>query len=83
MKLEAEEAKSVGSALRLSKAELREITRFERGQGLLAANSNHAMIEVRASRHENDLITTDRAELERIAKEKLQEREAGKQHANP
>lgn len=83
MKLEAEEAKSVGSALRLSKAELREITRFERGQGLLAANSNHAMIEVRASRHENDLITTDRAELERIAKEKLQEREVGKQHANP
>lgn len=79
MKLEVEEAKSVGSALRLSKAELREITRFERGQGLLAANSNHAMIEVRASRHENDLITTDRAELERIAHEKLRKMEYANQ----
>lgn len=81
MKLEAEEAKSVGQALRLSKAELREITRFERGQGLLAANSNHAMIEVRASRHENDLITTDRAELERLAKAKMEQLALEKQRS--
>lgn len=76
MKLESEEAKSVGEALHLSKAELREISRFERGEGLLAANTNHVMIQVKASQTENDLITTDRAELERLARQKMHEMHA-------
>ena len=45
-----------------------DISRFERGHGLIITNSNNVPVEFRASSKEKDLITTDRRDLERIAK---------------
>ena len=64
MKMEEHEANRVQEALRLTKSEVQSITRFHRGEGLLVANTNHVIVEVKSSMNENQLITTDRSELE-------------------
>ena len=53
----------VQDALKLTDAEISSITRFERGNGLICANSNHITVEFKASALEKQLITTDREEL--------------------
>ena len=66
LNLEDEEAQRVQSALRLSDAELMEITHFERGNGLISTNNNNISVEFKCSQLEKRLITTDRRELRDI-----------------
>jgi hypothetical protein len=63
LNLEDEEAGRVQSVLRLSEAEVMEITHFERGNGLISTNNNNITVEFKSSRLEKELITTDRREL--------------------
>ena len=65
-----EEAQRVQSILRLSEAELMEITHFERGNGLISTNNNNISVEFKCSELEKNLITTDRRELQEILKQK-------------
>lgn len=67
MNLEPEEAETVASTLNLTETEIQQITRFQRGEALLAASTNHVVMQVTASPAENALITTDRAELSALA----------------
>ena len=66
LNLEDEEAQRVQSVLRLSDAELMEITHFERGNGLISTNNNNISVEFKCSQLEKRLITTDRRELRDI-----------------
>ena len=59
----------VQDCLKLTDAEIANITRFERGNGLISTNSNHITVEFKASKLEKQLITTDRYELSRIVEE--------------
>lgn len=68
LNLEPDEAKYVQEVLKLTKTEVRSITRFERGEALIYSGSNKVPVMVKASRAEQEMITTDRAELEAILK---------------
>ena len=46
------------------------ITRFERGNGLIITNSNNIPVRFTASLLEEELITTDRQRLETILEQK-------------
>jgi hypothetical protein len=46
------------------------ITHFERGNGLISTNNNNVTVEMKSSRHELELITTDRKELKDILERK-------------
>lgn len=63
---EPEEAKLIQQSLHLTDEELNFYNGFERGQALLCAGKNRIGVNVHASRHEHELITTDRRDLERI-----------------
>ena len=71
-RLEEEEAQRVQSVLKLTDAEIDNITRFERGSALIVTNSNNVTVDMRCSEEEKDLITTDRDELRRIVERKMQ-----------
>ena len=66
LNLEDEEAQRVQTTLRLSDAEIMEITHFERGSGLISTNNNNITVEFRCSDLEKSLITTDRRELQEL-----------------
>ncbi len=66
LNLEDEEARRVQATLRLSDAEIMEITHFERGNGLISTNNNNLTVEFRCSDLEKSLITTDRRELQEL-----------------
>lgn len=66
LNLEDDEALRVQDALKLTDAEIMNITRFERGNGLISTNSNHITVEFKASKLEKQLITTDREELNQL-----------------
>lgn len=70
MNLEPDEARYVQEVLKLTKTETRSITRFERGEALVYSNNNKVPVVIKASREEQEIITTDRAELEAILREK-------------
>lgn len=70
LNLEADEAHYVQNVLKLTKSEIRSITQFERGEALISSNNNKVPVVIRASKAEQEMITTDRAELEAILKEK-------------
>ena len=70
LNLEDEEAMRVQSILRLSEAELMEITHFERGNGLISTNNNNISVEFKCSKLEKSLITTDRRELQDLLLQK-------------
>ena len=70
LNLEDEEAQRVQSILRLSEAELMEITHFERGNGLISTNNNNISVEFKCSPLEKSLITTDRRELQDLLLQK-------------
>ena len=59
--------------LKLTKTEIRSVTRFERGEALVCSNSNKVPVVIRASKEEQDMITTDRAELEALLRERQKE----------
>lgn len=71
LNLENDEAKKVQELLHLSDAERMEIVHFERGKGMISTNNNNLTLEFRASQLENDLITTDRKDLQNL-KERLE-----------
>ena len=66
LNLEDDEAMRVQDALKLTDAEIANIIRFERGNGLISTHSNHITVEFKASDLEKQLITTDRYELSQI-----------------
>ena len=72
LNLEPDEARYVQETLKLTRTEIRAITRFERGSALIVTNSNNVTVDMRCSEEEKDLITTDRDELRRIVERKMQ-----------
>jgi len=74
LNMEADEAEYVRDTLKLTKTEIRSITQFERGQGLITSNTNKVPINIKASKKEQELITTDRAELEKLLRDKQREK---------
>lgn len=70
LNLEPDEAEYVRETLKLTRTEIRSITQFERGEALISSNNNKVPVLVRASKVEQQLITTDRAELAAILKER-------------
>ena len=73
LNLEPDEAEFVRDTLKLTKTEIRSITRFERGEALICSNNSKVPVLIKASKEEQEMITTDRAELEAILKERQQE----------
>lgn len=73
LNLEPDEAEFVRDTLKLTKTEIRSITRFERGEALICSNNSKVPVIIRASKEEQEMITTDRAELEAILNERQHE----------
>ena len=59
-----------GKLLKLTRTEIRSITQFERGRALVYSNNSKIPVMVKASRAEQEMITTDREELEVLLKRK-------------
>ncbi len=74
LNLEPDEARYVQDVLKLIKTEVRSITRFERGEALVYSNNNKVPVVIKASKEEQEMITTDRAELEAILRERQKEK---------
>lgn len=72
LNLEPDEARYVQEVLKLTKTEMCSITRFERGEALVYSNNNKVPVVIKASKEEQEMITTDRAELEAILRERQQ-----------
>lgn len=70
LNLEPDEAQYVKNVLKLTKSEIQSITRFERGEALVSSNNNKVPVVIKASKEEQEMITTDRAELEAILRKK-------------
>lgn len=71
LQMEETEAVKLKEKLLLSDEEMMQIVRSGRGQGLLCAGKSRISVEIRSSQTEYDLITTNRADLE---KRELQEK---------
>ena len=69
LNLEPDEAEYVKDVLKLTRTEIRSITQFERGEALISSNSNKVPVIIKASKEEQQMITTDRAELEAMLAE--------------
>lgn len=65
LQMEEAEAVKLQEKLGLSDEETMQIVRCSRGQGLLCAGKTRVHVEIRASQKEYDLITTNRADLEK------------------
>jgi type IV secretory pathway VirB4 component len=76
LNLEPHEAEMVQEVLRLTDTEIHKIKNFERGHGIISTNSNNIAVSFKASQKDLELITTDKSELQRIAREKEQRRAA-------
>ncbi len=74
LNLEPDEARYAKEVLKLTKAETHAITRFERGEALVYSGNNKIPVVIRASGEEQEMITTDRAELEEILKKRREAR---------
>ena len=68
--------------LKLTRAEQQAIVRFERGEALVCSNNNKIPVVIKASREEQEMITTDRAELETLLRERQKERAHNGQNAH-
>ena len=58
MQMEEQEARLIQGVLNLSEDEVRQITRFRRGEGLLCVGYNHVPVQFHATEKEYDAITT-------------------------
>lgn len=76
MNLEPDDAEYGRDVLKLSRTELRSITQFERGEALISSNSNKIPVIIKISKTELSLITTDRAELAALLREKTGQQES-------
>ena len=65
LQMEEPEALKLQEKLGLSDEEVMQIVRCGRGQGLLCAGKNRITVEIRSSQTQYDLITTNRADLEK------------------
>lgn len=74
LNLEPDEAEHVQETLKLTRTEVRSITQFERGEALISSNNNKVPVVIKASQIEKEMITTDRAELEAILRERQKEK---------
>lgn len=63
MQMEEQEARLIQGVLNLSEDEVRQITRFRRGEGLLCIGYNHVPIAFHATQTEYDAITTSPTDL--------------------
>ena len=77
LSLEQDEAKYVQDVLKLTKTEIRAITRFDRGEALVCVNNNKVPVVIKASEEEKELITTDRKELETLLEMRKKRAETG------
>lgn len=68
LQMEEPEAMKLKEKIGLSDEEVMQILRCGRGQGLLCAGKNRIAVEIRSSQTQYDLITTNRADLEKRAK---------------
>ncbi|MBP3284672.1 MAG: ATP-binding protein [Clostridia bacterium] len=68
LQLEEEDIGILKNVLKLSEEEEFKIRNFARGNCLFYAGKNHVETKIQAYDYEYDLITTDRADLERIGK---------------
>lgn len=68
LQMEEAEALKLQEKLNLTDEEVMQIVRNGRGQGLLCAGKNRISVEIRASQAQHDLITTNRADLEKRVK---------------
>ena len=73
LNLELDEAHYVRDVLKLSRTEVRSITQFERGEALVHSNNNKVPVVIKASKQEQEMITTDRAELEALLRKRQSE----------
>ena len=69
MQMEEQEARLIQGVLNLSEDEVRQITRFRRGEGLLCIGYNHVPIQFHATQKEYDAITTSPTDLRARRKE--------------
>ncbi len=69
MQMEEQEARLIQGVLNLSEDEVRQITRFRRGEGLLCIGYNHVPIAFHATQREYDAITTSPTDLHRTREE--------------
>lgn len=63
MQMEEQEARLIQGVLNLSEEEVRQITRFRRGEGLLCIGYNHVPIAIHVTAKEYDAITTSPTDL--------------------
>ncbi len=63
MQMEEQEARLIQNVLNLSEDEVRQITRFRRGEGLLCIGHNHVPIAIHVSPKEYGAITTSPTDL--------------------
>ena len=68
LQMEEPEAQKLKEKIGLSDEEVMQILRCGRGQGLLCAGKNRIAVEIRSSQTQYDLITTNRADLEKREK---------------
>ena len=73
LNLEQDEAQYVKDVLKLTRTEVRSITQYERGEALIHSNNNKVPVVIKASKQEQEMITTDRAELEAILRKRQQQ----------
>ncbi|WP_409969908.1 hypothetical protein RFF05_08415 [Bengtsoniella intestinalis] len=71
MQMEEQEARLIQNVLNLSEDEVRQITRFRRGEGLLCIGYNHVPIAFHATRREYDAITTSPTDLRARAQKEV------------
>ena len=76
LNLEPDEAEYVKDILKLTRNEIKSITKFDRGEALIISNNNKVPVNIKASKMETEIITTDRAELEAILREKQRKKGA-------
>ena len=69
MQMEEQEARLIQNVLNLSEDEVRQITRFRRGEGLLCIGYNHVPVQFHATQKEYDAITTSPTDLRTKRKE--------------
>ena len=67
--MEEQEARLIQGVLNLSEDEVRQITRFRRGEGLLCIGYNHVPVQFHATEKEYDAITTSPTDLRTRRKE--------------
>ena len=69
MQMEEQEARLIQGVLNLSEDEVRQITRFRRGEGLLCIGYNHVPVQFHATEKEYNAITTSPTDLRTKRKE--------------